>query len=120
MTVTVKFSITLESEYAIADGRLFGLVGKKSSHLVTVDGTTFTTSSVVGNLDGLDYLGDAIFGKKNERFVYFGLMHDGKWLRRWKLRHIQLDQIFAKADADCISVSVSLGRAVTPVITFTS
>ena len=82
-------------------------------------GLTSATTSVEF-VDGADYRGDAIAGKRGERFVYFGLEQSGAWLRRWKLRQQQLDVIFGAAVSEQITVSVLLGKDVTPSISLTS
>jgi hypothetical protein len=48
------------------------------------------------------------------------LEQSGAWLRRWKLRHQQLDVIFGAAVSDQITVSVLLGKDVTPSISLTA
>jgi hypothetical protein len=80
--LTITFFVTLDSEYVAQDGRTFGLLGKKVSHFITADGASLTATTSVEFVDGADYRGDAIAGKKGERFVYFGLEQSGAWLRR--------------------------------------
>jgi hypothetical protein len=63
-----------------------------------------------------DYRGAAVVGKKGERFVYFGLEKNGQWLRRWKLRHHQLDDFFNASSAGDVVVHVFLGKDVTPQV----
>ena len=118
--LTITLLVTLDTQYVAQDGRTFGLVGKKFSHFINADGASLTATASVEFVDGTDYRGDAIAGKKGERFVYFGLEQSGAWLRRWKLRQQQLDVIFAAAASDKITVSVFLGKDVTPSISLTS
>jgi hypothetical protein len=118
--LTITFLVTLDSQYVAQDGRTFGLVGKKVSHFITGAGASLTATTSVEFVDGADYRGDAIAGKRGERFVYFGLEQSGAWLRRWKLRHQQLDVIFGAAVSDQITVSVLLGKDVTPSISLTA
>lgn len=115
--LTITFVVALDSQYVAHDGRSYGLVGKKSGQFASVDSNPLTVCTTVELLDGNDYRGDAIAGKKGERFVYFGLERSGTWLRRWKLRQQQLDSIFGAAVSDQITVFVFLGRDVTPTIT---
>ena len=118
--LTITFLVTLDSQYVAEDGRTFGMLGKKSSHFITADGVSLVACTSVEFVDGPDYRGDAVAGKKGERFVYFGLEQSGTWLRRWKLRQQQLDVIFGAAVSDQITVSVILGKEVTPVVSLTS
>lgn len=117
---TITFLVTLDSQYVGHDGRTFGLVGKKSTHFVSADGSPLAISTSVEQLGEGDYRGDAVAGNRGERFVYFGLERSGTWLRRWKLRQHQLDVIFAAVVSDQITVSVMLGKDVTPVVSLTS
>ena len=120
MILTITFVLTLDSQYVAQDSRTFGLVGKKSSHFTNADGTSLTAITSVEHLDDGDFRGDAIAGKKGERFVYFGLEQNGAWLRRWKLRQKQLETIFVAAVAEHITVFVLLGKDVTPTISLTT
>ena len=120
MILKITFLVTLDSQYVAQDGRTFGMLGKKFSHFMSADGTSLTAITSVEFVGGPDYRGDAISGKKGERFVYFGLEQSGTWLRRWKLRQQQLDVIFGAAVSDEIAVSVLLGKDVTPVVSLTS
>ena len=63
-----------------------------------------------------DYRGDAVAGKRGERFVYFGLEKNGQWIRRWKLRQYQLDSIFGESSVSAVPVHVLLGKDVTPKV----
>lgn len=119
MILNISFDVTLDAQYVAPDGRSFGLLGKKANHLVSADGRSLVACVSIEYVD-YDYRGDAIAGKKGERFVYFGLEHDGAWLRRWKLRQHQLDTIFAAATETHVTVSVKLGKEVTPVVSLTS
>jgi len=118
--LTITFLVTLDSQYVAEDGRTFGMLGKKSSHFITADGVSLVACTSVEFVDGPDYRGDAVAGKKGERFVYFGLEQSGAWLRRWKLRQQQLETIVAAAVAEHITVIVLLGKDVTPTISLTT
>lgn len=120
MILTITFVLTLDSQYVTQDGRTFGLVGKKSNHFINADGTSLTSITSVEQMDDGDFRGDAVAGKKGERFIYFGLEQSGAWLRRWKLRQQQLETIVAAAVAEHITVIVLLGKDVTPTISLTT
>lgn len=119
MILNISFDVTLDAQYLAPDGRSFGLLGKKANHLVSADGRSLMAYVSIEYVDD-DYRGDAIAGKKGDRFVYFGLEQDGAWLRRWKLRQHQLDTIFAGTTDPHVTVSVKLGKEVTPVVSLTS
>jgi len=116
MTISVTFIVTLDPQYIMGDGRKWGLLGKKVNQLYIADGTSITVTTPIESIEGNDYRGDSVVGKKGDRFVYFGLEQDGQWLRRWKLRHKQLDEIFNDAASTELNVYVFLGHEVTPQI----
>ncbi len=119
MILNISFDVTLDAQYLAPDGRSFGLLGKKANHLVSADGRSLMAYVSIEHVDD-DYRGDAIAGKKGDRFVYFGLEQNGTWLRRWKLRQHQLDTIFAATTETHVTVSVKLGKEVTPVVSLPS
>ncbi len=116
MTLTITFILALDPIYVTQDGRTCGLLGKKMSQFSRVDGDAVVVCTTIESKGGVDYGGDSINGTKGDRFVYFGLEQNGQWLRRWKLRQHQLDEIFAAANTDQTTISVGLGRDVTPAI----
>jgi hypothetical protein len=116
MTVTITFILTLDTEYVSGIERQWGLLGKKVNLLQPVDGHQMSVCTCIESPDANDYRGDAVAGKKGDRFVYFGLEESGKWLRRWKLRQHQLDDIFQRASREDVTVNVFLGKEVTPHI----
>jgi hypothetical protein len=120
MTRTITFVLTLDAEYVSGNHRQWGLLGKKVNLLEALDGHQLSVRACIESPDGSDYRGDAIAGNKGDRFVYFGLEQSGKWLRRWKLRQYQLDDIFESASADEVTVNVFLGKEVTPQVSLAS
>ncbi len=120
MTLTITFILRLDAEYVSGSNRQWGLLGKKDNVLQAVDGHHLSVCACIESPDGRDYRGDAIAGNKGDRFVYFGLEQSGKWLRRWKLRQYQLDDIFKSASGDEVTVSVFLSKEVTPRVSLAS
>lgn len=116
MTLAVTFVLTLDTQYTAGLRRQCGLLGKKANQLHTVDGNPIAITTSIESIDGSDYRGDSVAGKKGDRFVYFGLEQDGNWVRRWKLRHHQLDDIFNGDATAALSVHVYLDKEVTPKI----
>jgi hypothetical protein len=120
MTLTITFILTLDAQYTNVSDRQWGMLGKKVNFLEAVNGHQMSVCTCIESLDASDYRGDAVAGKKGERFVYFGLEQSGKWLRRWKLRQYQLDDIFESASANEVTVNVLLGKEVTPQVSLAS
>ena len=116
MILNITFTLTLDTQYTTDPGQHWGLVGKKESHLELVNGTPMMVATTIERDADSDYRGAAVVGKKGERFVYFGLEKNGQWLRRWKLRHHQLDDIFNASSAGDVKVHVFLGKDVTPQV----
>jgi len=120
MTLTITFLLTLHAEYTSGPDRHWGMLCKKVNLLQPCDGQQISVCACIDSPDGSDYRGDAVAGNKGDRFVYFGLEENGNWLRRWKLRQYQLDDIFQSAIGDEVTVNVYLGKEVTPQVTLAS
>lgn len=116
MILNIKFSLTLDTQYTADTGQNWGLLGKKENHLELVTGIPVMVATTIERDADSDYRGSAVAGKKGERFVYFGLEKNGQWLRRWKLRQHQLDDIFDASSAGDVIVHVFLGKDVTPQV----
>ena len=116
MILNIKFSLTLDTQYTADTGQNWGLLGKKENHLELVTGIPVMVATTIERDADSDYRGAAVAGKKGERFVYFGLEKNGQWLRRWKLRQHQLDDIFDASSAGDVVVHVFLGKDVTPQV----
>lgn len=116
MMLTITFNLTLDTQYSGDTGQQWGLLGKKACQLVSVTGEAIMVATTIERLTDSDYRGDAVAGKRGERFVYFGLEKNGQWIRRWKLRQYQLDSIFNESSVSAVAVHVFLGKDVTPTV----
>ena len=118
MTLTLHIALTLDSQYLAVGGGKWGMLDRTQSELFDITNGSIVVMTSIESLAGGDYRGLAVAGKKGDRFVYFGLQENGQWLRRWKLRHHQLDAIFENDWTSQALVYLYLGKDVTPVMTF--
>lgn len=116
MMLNITFTLTLDTQYSADSGQHWGLLGKKANQLVSATGEAIIVATTIERLIDSDYRGDAVAGKRGERFVYFGLEKNGEWIRRWKLRQYHLDSIFGESSVSAVAVHVLLGKDVTPKV----
>jgi hypothetical protein len=116
MILNITFTLTLDAKFSADTGQSWGLLRKRENQLELVNGTVMIVTTTIERLADSDFRGDAVAGNKGERFVYFGLEKNGQWLRRWKLRQHQLDDIFNGSSTSSTTVHVFLGLEVTPTV----
>jgi hypothetical protein len=114
----IQFVLTLDPQYVSTTERRFGLLGKTHHQLELVTTNPLTVNTSIESLLDGDYKGSTVVGKRRDRFIYFGLEQGGQWIRRWKLRHQQIDAIFNHAWTSDVVIHLLLTKDVTPVMSF--